>query len=471
MDPQKTPQNQDKSDNADNIVDPETAMPAPGVPPVEEADNVDNGAEQPESTDVPQPAAPDSDAQGPETGSASQWPPKETEAPAEGGAASDQTPPPAAEQTGSGLPAADTTSPDPTPEAGTPAAPSPSSDAGIVLEPLPVSAPAHHKKGLLFGLILVAILLLLTGGAAASYYYVVNKPENVLKQALANVLDTEKTKTVHFSGTLAGKESGSGSLEATYTGAIDNKTGAFDVSGTADAVVTKVTFDVRSTDAKTFYAKLGGLAGLPELMAASGPSAAAYAPLVSTLDEQWIEINESLLKQFDGAYQSGAPSQADVQKITDAYLRYPFLVVGDVLADQTVGGESCFHYKVLVDAGNLKDFLAALKNAKVSSYKLDDATLKRYDQMVDNAKLSKYPFELWISKGGKMVKQATLKFGSNGSMMDARFTIDSYNQPVHVDKPKDSKSLLEIMSSFLGTGGTNVDTVLQDAEQQSGISL
>jgi hypothetical protein len=333
--------------------------------------------------------------------------------------------------------------------------------------PLPVSTPKRQNKVLLFGLIIAAVLLLLSGGAVAAYYYVMNKPENVVKQALANTMDIKKVKTSHFSGALTFEATESNStIGATYKGAVDNKIGAFDISGTLDVMVANITFDARSTDAKTFYARFGGLQGLPELLAAGGSEAAAYAPIIETLNNQWIEINDSLLKQYDKSYKSAVLTQADVQKITDAYLKDPFLVVKQVMANEVISGDNSYHYKMVVDSAKLKSFLTAVKDANLDSYKINKDTMDQYSKAIDSAKLSQYPFEVWIAKGNKMLKQVVFTFAAQGTSANLRFTVDSYNKPVKVEKPKGAKSLLDIISGIVGGDLRNITL-----GQGSGISL
>lgn len=448
MEPQKTPQSQS---SANNPAEPETATQPSGLPPFEDvAQSTDPVTAQPATGKVFQPTSPEGDPK--EPGAATTpWTP-DAAAVVDNAAASQTSQP--------GSPASPVASSMDSEAVQPPASP----DA--VVDPLPVSSPKRQKKGLLFGLIIAAVLLLLSGGAAASYYYLVNKPENVLKQALANAMDTEKTKTLHFSGSATVEAEGGTEVGATYTGAVDNKSGAFDVSGKVDVVVANITFDFRSTDAKTFYLRLGGLGGLPELLSSTVPEAAMYAPVISALNDQWVEINDSLLKEFDGSYESGILSDADIQKVTDAYLQYPFLTVSEVLADETVGGEDSHHYKLVIDAAKLKSFLSALKDAKLDSYKLDQNTLNRYNKAIDQAKLSKYPFEIWISKGSKMIKQFSFTYSAEGASLKARFTVDSYNQPVEVEKPKDTKSLMELLSEVFGT-----NLAFPMPGQESGISL
>lgn len=430
MDPQKTPSNQ---------------------PPEGEQPDVDPAA--PESP-LPEAPADDTPAQ-PESVEASSFD-------------SDEQPP-------AGDPLAPTE--ESKPEGSLPPAPADSQDSGPVAmgdvtpNPLPVAAPKHRKKGLIAGLIIAAVLLLVSGGAAASYYYMLNKPENVLKQALANSLSLEKAATMQFNGLLSAEESGSGTpIEATFKGSADSKTGAFEFGGEVDLVLTTATFDMLSADGKSLFFRLGGLEGLPELLASSADEAAAYAPLVASLNDQWIEISDSLIKQYDKSFESGVLTEADAKKAADAYLEHPFLVVDEVLDDQTIAGAVCYHYRLKVDPAKLKSFFAALKDAKLDSYKIDQKALDTFNKSIDEAELQKYPFEIWISKDGKMIKQVEAEFVSEGTDFVFRFTADSYNKPVKVEEPEDAKSLLDIMGDFLSTG-LGGSLTMPATEPDSGISL
>lgn len=340
----------------------------------------------------------------------------------------------------------------------------------IVPDPLPVTAPKSRKKGLIAGLIIAAVLLLLSVGAAASYYYIANKPENVLKQALANSMNMEKAKTSHFSGSVSGEQSGSGTpIETTFKGSADNQTGAIEFSGKVDLLLTNATFDLRSEDSKSIFVRLGGLSGLSELLASSSEQAAAYAPFFNSLNDQWIEINESLIKQYDKSFESGVLTEADAKKFTDAYLKYPFLVVDEVLEDQSIAGESCHHYRIKVDVVKLKGLLTALKDAKLDSYRLDQKALDQLNKAIDDSGLGNYGFEIWISKSGKMIKQLSTSFASGGMDWKVRYTVESYNQPVKVEKPEDAKSLMDIIGEFMISGlGPEL---MSDAGSDSGISL
>jgi len=424
MDPQKTPPN--KSTDGDGVSDPAVTTPETSPPEAtihSPAQPDPMGSSPPTVQSAPENVGPDAEVQ----------PQADSSAPADLTPANENTQP----VTGD-----------------------------VVPDPLPVAAPKHRKKGLIMGLVIAAILLLLSGGAAASYYYMLNQPENVLKQALANSMDAEKTKTARFSGAVSAEQSGSDTpLAATFKGSADSQTGAFEFSGKVDLLIANVSFDLLSEDSKSLFFRLGGLEGLPELLAASNEQAAPYAPIISSLNDQWIEVNESLIKQYDESYESGVLTEADIQKVTDAYLKHSFLVIDKVLEDQVIAGDNCYHYRLKVDSSKLKDFVTALKDAKLDSYKIDQKAVDAFKKSIDEAGLDKYPIEIWISKGGKMIRQAATEFATEGMNLSVRFTVDSYNQAVDIKKPDDAKSLLDIMGGLLGGG------LAPAAELESGISL
>lgn len=339
--------------------------------------------------------------------------------------------------------------------------------AGISAKPLPIGSSKGRKKGLLIGLIVAAVILLFSGGAAAAYfgYYLPNKPENVLKKALANLFDLEKNKTMHFSGETTIKSERDGtSLKTTYNGQMDQTSGAFLFSGVADALVTNITVEARSVDGKALYFKVGGLNGLAGLMVASNPYGAdMIAPVIEKLNNQWIEVNEGLLKQgFGDSYQGFKLSADDARKLAAAYEQHQFIVIKEVLPDETIKGAPSHHYRVAYDKSKFKSFLRAANDSELDVVKLTNDQLKQLNQALDEADLSQL-WDIWIGKGDKMLRQVTVKATEDDVTADARFTVDSYNQPVTVAKPENTMSILELMSMLFG----GVDPALFETDLNS----
>jgi hypothetical protein len=344
------------------------------------------------------------------------------------------------------------------------------------VSPLPMgqSKPRSGKKGLLLIACVVVAFLLLSGGAAAYYYAVVNKPENVLLRALGNTLDSEKNKTLDYSGSVSVQESKPNmKLEGTFEGGLNMQTGAVSVSSKVDALVTNLTFDVRSLDGKTYYLRVGGLDGLANLLTAvsgtdaSDESAAivtAYAPMINAFNNQWVEINQSVISSLTGnSFKTEKLSDADRQKLADAYQNNAFLVVKQKLPDQTIKGSNTYHYALGIDKTKLKAFAAALKTANLDSIKIKDQDLKDFNNAVDNAKFDDYGLEMWIYKSSKMIAQVSLKTSDQTATMSLTLTVNSYNKPFKVEKPAGAKSLLDLISGFYGDSNGEGLTLPQGA--------
>jgi len=313
-------------------------------------------------------------------------------------------------------------------------------------------APTGGKKKLL-GLIVgvVAGILLLGGGAAAYYfgYMVPNKPQNVLKTALVNSFSTEKAKSGSFEGSLSVKEEGSDdTFSADFSGASDQD-GKFTVSASIDAIVTKVTVDVRSLDGKTLYAKVGGLAGLPELMAQSGNEMAAmYAPLLNEVNDQWFEINDSLLKETTGTSTNFKLSDADRQKLATAYEENQFLTVKETLASEKINGTDSHHYKVTIDNDKLQGFVSAVEAAKIESFGFTPEMFTGIKDSLKDANLSQYPLDVWIAKDTKLFTQVSFAMQNDEGTFNFRMAFKDYNKEFTVEKPEGAKPIIDLLNSF-----------------------
>ncbi len=332
-------------------------------------------------------------------------------------------------------------------------------------------APKSKKKGLLMGLIAGAAVLVLGGGAAAAYfgYVVPNKPENILKTSLANMLNGDM-KSYYFDGSVDVTEKSSDqTITATLTGKANDQ-GAMELNVNVDAVITKITFDVRSVDGSAIYVRMGGLDGLPELLSSTGDAQAeSYAPIIATLNNQWFEINKSILSQL-GIDLNSKASEAEMQKMAQLYEQHQFLAVKQKLADETIKGMSSYHMQVVVDKDQLKQYLQGMIDAKLESLAKSKDALDSLKKSLADSKtdFSKYPIDLWIAKDKKLIDQVKFSFSDDEASATLRVTMFDFGKSVSVEKPTGTKSILDVIGTFLeGTGG---DTTLLD-QLESGISL
>ncbi|HEX7963811.1 MAG TPA: hypothetical protein VF466_04450, partial [Candidatus Saccharimonadales bacterium] len=347
-----------------------------------------------------------------------------------------------------------TPSPSATPPSPTaPSTPMTPAAAGLAGSAVPEGMVSKRsKKPLIMGVI-IAVVVVLLGGSAAAFYMIMNKPQNVLNMALLNTMSVDKVKSVNFDGSLDIKPKDGPNIGTTFTGS-GNSDGAFSVSAKVDALVTTVNADVRSTDGKTFYLRVGGLDGLSSLL---GTSASSYGPIIASLNNQWIQINQSMIEQLTGSSTSldTKLTAADRQKLEDAYKKNQFLVVSKALKDETIKDQKSHHYQITVDKDKFKAFLTAVKDANISSLKIDANSLKSATDSVNKIDFNKYPVDIWIAKGSKLIDQVSFSTTSSDTTATVRLTIDDVNKAVNVVAPSGAKSLLEILSNLLGgAGGT-----------------
>jgi hypothetical protein len=340
--------------------------------------------------------------------------------------------------------------------------------------PTGMVTPKKSKKRMFITIIAVAVVCILLGASAAAYYVVMNKPQNVLNTALVNSFSSDKVSSVNFEGSLDIKPKDGNTVNTTFTGAGNNE-GAFTMTAKVDAVVTTVKLDVKTVDGKSYYLRLGGLDGIDQLLGMA--DAASLGPTVASINNQWLEVTQGMLKQLTGTDTdvSSKLSDADRQKLADAYKQNQFLVVSKTLKDESIKGKDSHHYQVTVDKTQLKNFVAAAKAANISSLKLTADNIKDFNKSLEKVDFSKYPVDIWISKSDKLISQVAFQGTEAGSSYGLRLTITDYNKPVKVEVPENAKSLLEVISSILtsalGTGGALDSDANAGFEGLDGISL
>jgi hypothetical protein len=288
---------------------------------------------------------------------------------------------------------------------------------------------------------------------------------------------------VDFEGSLDIKPKDSNTYSTTFTGSSDASSGALSLNAKIDAMVTTVNVDLRTSDGKTLYLRLGGLDGISNLLGMGGAAAdnsadaaelSFLAPAISAVNNQWIQINQSMIQQLTGSKDNVTTklSTDDLKKISDAYKKNRFMVVSKSFKDEAVKGKNSKHYQVTVDKTKLKNFVSAVKAANIAAFKstLTSDTVTQLNKGIDGVDFSKYPVDIWISKGDKMIDQLAFSVNSDGNNVHVRYTVDDYNKPVHVTVPSNAKSFLDILSQVLGGSGANGSS-LDSLTDGSGISL
>lgn len=345
------------------------------------------------------------------------------------------------------------------------AAPSPVTETPAAQDPVPsqqtpVPAPVGGKRKKLKLLVaIVGLVLLLGGGGAAAYYTMIlpNQPERVTQQAITNTLDQEKVHSMAFEGevNLEGGEASQAISGITFNGS-SNHEGAMQANISVNTLVTKIGLDLKSEDGKTIYLKLSGLDGLDQLIGAyagaeSAEQASAIATLISSVNDQWYMLDQSLLSQLggDAANLESTLSTEDAKKIGEIYKKHQFLNIDKKLEAQDIHGVKSHHLQVSVNKDQMVSFLNGLKAANISSLPVGQSAIDELSK-VD---FSKYPFEMWVSKKDRFITQLATTIEEQGTKYKVRVALFDYNKPVSVEKPTDAKSILELLGDFAPLAG------------------
>ena len=319
-----------------------------------------------------------------------------------------------------------------------------SNDPTIVPPIVPTPAKPKRKKWLI-ALIIIVALLIIGGGAAAAYvgYIIPNKPKYVLARALGNSMTASKLHSAGFDGLFTVKDDASAQ---TFTGKLTGKGSdkAFDATLTLDAAITKVGIELLSPSKADLYVRVTGLEGVPEVLAEMGNGAEAYSPLVNSVNNQWIEINQSLLQGVgaeDIAKNDYSLSDSDAKKIETAYKNHFFLDVTKTYDDEAVNGVMSRHYQAKVNDAELKAFLQEVKAQKIKNL---DITQEQIDAITD-ARLSEFPIEVWISKDTTLITKVAFDYKKDAMALHAEMSLKDINKSVTVTKPADTKTLLQVL--------------------------
>lgn len=348
----------------------------------------------------------------------------------------------------------------PAPQNNTPAAAPAAVVTGVAaVENTNGNKPGKGKKKLALLLGIVAVIILLLAGGAAAYFGVVvpNQPQKITQDALTNTLNEEKVKTIKFEGDLivSGGEISKGISGVSFEGAV-GENHALNAKLTLNTAVTKISLDLRSPSENEIYLRLSGLNGIDKLIGAfagetggnqAASFAAQFAPIIASLNDQWISIDKSLLQQFG---EDAVPtdtnqlSDADAKKVGELYKQHQFIKIDKKLDDQDIHGVSSYHVQASIDKAKLKSFLEAVKAANIKELPVEQSVIEG----VDKIDFNKYPFEMWVSKKDRMITQLQISTKEKETSFKLRVALFDFNKPVNVEKPANAKSIMELMGGL-----------------------
>lgn len=333
------------------------------------------------------------------------------------------------------------------------------------------------KKSRLISLIVLGTVLVGSVSAAA-YYGVVapNKPENILKTAIEKQLQKQQATA---KGTLnmdfKKEDSGLKNMLVTFNGANDTAKKAFSADLELAASGAKVPLEVRGIDNSLFF-KVGDLSSVKGLAAlAGGPESIAFVDVISSkVSNQWLEVDQTLLKQINTECTTsifGGFSQQDIDEIMKVYGENSFLSVKSKTAEQ-VEGRDATRYDLSLDKARADQFgeklgdTQAIKRIKACSGSMAN---QGDDPQADVSQDADVSMAVWVD-ADKNLRQLEIK--SSDDETASTVTIIFTDDQVNVQKPEGAKPIMEVLGDFSTLlGGATAPTGSTANTSQSNAAL
>lgn len=325
-----------------------------------------------------------------------------------------------------------------------------------------LSTPPKPGKKKLFGKLgliptVLVISALLFGSGAAAYFGVIvpNKPENVLKTAIENTARQTKSK---FDGKFNFESTDpSATVKAVninFRGQGDSEQSAFQTEFDITASGVSLPFEVRSVE-KSIYVKVGDLSTIKSLAMAASPE---YGGLIDLANEklanQWIEIDETLLKQAEAdcaLNTSYALTDEDIDLLTKRYQEVPFTTVKSTSSEE-IDGRDTYKYEIDLDDNKAAEYAKGLEGLSIVQ-KLKECSDEE-DDPLDTEELADddiTPLTLWVDKGSKTIRRFVMnstKQDEEKSNFKGSFEINFTFGEAEVTKPENSKPAMEVIADL-----------------------
>ncbi|MEK9196665.1 MAG: hypothetical protein AAB914_04815, partial [Patescibacteria group bacterium] len=269
------------------------------------------------------------------------------------------------------------------------------------------------KLGIIGGII---VLLIAIGVAAYYLVYLPNTPQNVLKKSAANTLKLQQVSG-KGSASVTSKGKQSSTVVIGYdiqSDIVKNATNAkLDVAFNG----VKVPLEVRAID-KAIYLKFSDLSTVQALATGyMGPESGAFmGQLGKQITNKWIEIDESLVKNYTSdkcslLSDNNQLSEKDINQIISLYDKNTFIDINKTAKD-TVDGRKVTKAELGINKDKAKafgkDFEQLDMVKKLNSCGGDKVTGSDSAKKADNSKTS-YEFTVWLDASKKEIVKVAIK--------------------------------------------------------------
>jgi len=337
-------------------------------------------------------------------------------------------------------------------------------------EPAPADAAGagcgKSKKGMFF-VFLAVVGILLVAGAAAYYFLVMVSPEAILAKSAERI---SAIKTAEYSGTIdtapvSGSEGVLGNTQLSVTKLTFY--GSFDVSDpekVKSAVNLGVKMDTTAGSAPSATVGFVGTDGVYYLKLDNLPTLDVID--LSIFSGQWLKIDpQKIQEELRGAYPSlmsgsesntsGELTPQQIEQVRAAIKKYRAITVTKTLGDEIISGINCRHYTYAVNKEEAKKLINEISTI-IAAGTGAPGEAGASDWLDDFDTIGG---EVWLGKSDYLPYQASLTAApapsAAASPVTIRVTFQSFNKPVAIEAPAQSRPIEEVLMGIAaGTGTT-----------------
>jgi len=292
-------------------------------------------------------------------------------------------------------------------------------------------------------------VLVIGGLGAAAYYGVIvpNKPENVLKSSMKNLLEADQSSG-SGKATMSGKDIPG--ITVDYSLQTDRVKPA--ASGKIEASVSgiKIPFEFTLID-KSAYLKVGDLTTLKGLASGfAGPEAGKMVEKVAnSVSNKWIEFDESLIKTVsknECDILGSTISQDELNQVMDIYEKNSFVTIKSTSEDN-IDGKKLTKFDLGVDKNSAQSFANDLKQVDIFK-KFEKCSGGNSGEAQKEADEFKGTTELtvWVDKSAKKVEKIAFKVSDEEATLDADYVFN--DNPVNIQKPENAVPAMQVISEL-----------------------
>jgi hypothetical protein len=335
--------------------------------------------------------------------------------------------------------------------------------AGMPIAAAPVKKGFFAHKAIIIS---VLVILALAAGGAYAYTTLMLTPEKISQKMLTNLAEINSVDyDVQIKGTIT----------ESYGGDSTTHSGEVKFRGTSDL---RDVNDPKASLIFDFISEDFGIGFEARIL-----SRIAFFKLTEFPDfdgsdkakNQWVKVDiDDVQDQYGSEAEilSERLSAEQIQKINDAYIKYPLVKLGERIGTETLDNTSTYHYKFTTDKTNALNFLKEMFKIVYGEAEAQEYSQEMDERFTEFFKMVDMPEgDVWVAKKDYLPRKLVFTVNINvpgdypsSAKFDFVLQFSNFNNPTQIEAPSNSKDFKEFYEEL--TGEAYVDPVVKSEDSR-----